>query len=197
MIPSKTSSPKVFPPLGTHMARVIEIIYMGTLPTPFKTKDGSDKKQFKLQIKWELPNATHVFKEGDIAKPFVISKEVSHSMDEKSILRPIVEAIIGTSLTDEEAWKFDTNQILGLSCLINIAMNKKGTYPEVKNVTEAMKGMTCPPMVNTPFIFDINHFNQVDFDRLPQFIREKVMTSPEYKKTMGIVEAPVADKPPF
>ena len=64
---------------------------------------GEMKKSDKVRLTFELSNQGKVFKEGEQAKPFSISREFGLIMGQKSNLRPFVESFIGTSLSDEEA----------------------------------------------------------------------------------------------
>ncbi len=168
---------RILPPQGTHVARVINIIYLGT-----QYNKKYDTTSPALRITWELPNEKAVFKEGEQPKPFVISREVSHSMGKKSSLRPIVEGVIGVALTDAEAYAFDTDELLGKDCMLTVKHIKDGeeTYANVTTVAPLMKGIMCPPPLNDIFVLSFEKWNQDRFDKLPEFIREKIEKSPEY-----------------
>lgn len=173
------SKPRILPPVGTHVARVIGIIYVGTVK-------GSFGDSFKVRITWELPTETHVFKEGEEAKPFVISREVSLSMGQRSSLRPIIEGIFG-GLKDDEAYAFDVDEIIGKECLINITHDETeaGTYANVGTVTKLVKGMTCPPAVNEPKILSYEKWDSEYYETLPGFLKDKISKTPEFKKLKG------------
>jgi len=79
----KPNYTRQLPPIGNHVARLINIVYLGTQHSP---QYGDT---FKLRLTWELPNEKAVFKENEGEKPFVVSKETSLSMGTKSALRPI------------------------------------------------------------------------------------------------------------
>lgn len=180
-----TKTPRTLPPEGTFLARVIRIIYIGTIKTTYK---GEEKEVPKLQITWELPTELHTFKEGDPQKPFVVSQEYSHSMGKKANLRPIVEAIIGTSLMDEEAYAFDHDQLVGMACQVTITHDEKesGTWEKVTAVSPLLKGVQCPPQINDSKILSFDKWDEAYFEKLPKFIREKIMSSKEYKVMKGL-----------
>ena len=68
----KAPSPeRVLAPAGTFPARVYNIVYLGTVKGEYK---GLPTSSFRVRITWELPTKTHVFKEGESAKPFSVSK---------------------------------------------------------------------------------------------------------------------------
>jgi hypothetical protein len=44
-----------------------------------------------------------------------------------------------------------------------------------------MKGMEVPPLMNPQIVFSVTNFDQVAFDSFPDFIKEKIQSSNEYK----------------
>lgn len=171
-------------PAGTHVARIYQIIYLGTTKGEFK---GQPIESFKVRITWELPNELHQFKDDKPEKPFVVSKEYTLSMGKKSNLRPLVEGIIGTSLDDEEAAKFDIDELLGMSCQLSIthAEGQNGKYAKINSASTLMKGVSCPPPVNTPKILSYEKWDNDLFLSLPDFIKEKIEKTPEFRKMNG------------
>lgn len=177
----KSTKPvRVLAPEGQHVARIVSIVYLGTVKSSFGDT-------FKMRMTWELPNETHKFKDGEQERPFVVSKETSLSMGKKSTLRPIVEGMIGTSLTDEEAYDFDLDDLLGKECQVHIVHEEteNGKYANVKSVSPLLKGVNCPPAFNKPSILSYERWSQDAFDALPGFLKDKMMATPEYKKLKG------------
>lgn len=176
---------KVLPPAGTHMARLIGLISIGTVKTTF---EGKEKEGYKIRLTWELPNEKTVFKEGEGEKPFVVSKELGFSMHKKSALRPIVEGIIGTSLTDEEAYEFDIDKLLGMPCILSIIIDEseRGKYVAIKSAAPLMKGTVCPDQITKTQILSFEKWDEKYFESLPSFIKDKIMTSREYKLMKGL-----------
>ena len=70
------------PPAGTHMARCIGMIEIGTVTTTFM---DDEKILQKVSITWELPEELAVFNEEKGEQPFVVSKEYTLSMHEKQL----------------------------------------------------------------------------------------------------------------
>lgn len=177
----KPSYTRLLPPVGNHVARLINIIYLGT--------QHSDQygDTYRMRLTWELPNELAEFKEGDGEKPFVVSKETSLSMGRKSTLRPLVEGMLGCALEDDEAYNFDIDLLLGKECMIYVTIeeNEVGKFAKVNSVTPLPKGMTCPPAFNEAKILSFEKWNQEYFDKLPDFIKNKVMLSKEYKEMKG------------
>ncbi len=166
---------------------------MGTIKGEF---EGKPTESYKVRVTWELPTELHTFKEGEPEKPYVVSKEMSFSMGKKSTLRPMVEGIIGTTLSDEEAYGFNLDSILGLPCLLSITHKegKSGVFVSVNTATPLIKGVQCPPQVNPTKVLSYDSWNQEYFDTLPPFIKEKIESTPEYRKLKGLSdEAVVSD----
>ena len=171
-------------PAGTFPARVYSIIYMGTIKGEYK---GTPTESYKVRISWELPTKTRVFKEGDPAKPFSVSKELTLSMGSKSSLRPLVEGMLGISFTDDDAKSFDVDDLLGKECLISLAHKESpnGKYVAINSTAQLPEGMTCPPPVNKPKILSYDRFDKEYFVTLPRFIQEKMEKTPEFIKMNG------------
>ncbi len=171
-------------PEGTHIARVIGLIYIGTVKTSWK---GEEKEMSKVRITWELPTETFSFKEGELEKPFVVSKEYTFSMGKKSNLRPVVEGILGANLTDDEAYAFDLDEILGKPSLLSLTHidGENGKFVAINSTAKLVKGMECPPQVNETKVLSYEKWNEEYFNSLPSFIKEKIVSSKEYNAMKG------------
>ena len=189
LIAQQPESRSVILPEGTHIARVYGLIHIGTVSTPFTDDNGEPVKLSKIRLTFEFPEEMHVFKEGDEAKPLVLSQEYTLSMGNKSNLRPIVEGIIGTGLSDSEAYNFDHEQLIGKACLVTIKHkeSKKGNvYAVIASTAPLMKGQTCKPPINKPKILTYQAWDQEYFDSLPDFIKDVMKTSTEYQSLHGV-----------
>lgn len=172
-------------PAGTHIARCIRLIHIGTTMGEYM---GQPQEQNKIRLSFELPEEKKVWKEGEEAKPFVTDQEYTLSMGEKANLRKLVEGMIGTTLHDGEANSFDLNQIVGMPCLITIKhkTSKAGNVrAEIAHASPLMKSQVCPPAFNPTVILTYEDWNQAVFDKLPDFLKEKMASSNEYKKKFG------------
>lgn len=175
---------------GNYVATVYRIIYMGTVEGEYR---GQPNSAFKVNISWELNNEMKVWKEGDEPKPAVISKTYTLSMGSKSNLRPIVEGIVG-GMSDAEAYNFDLDNILGKSCLLNVTHGVSETGKEKINLvtSKLIKGMEVPKGFNNQVIFDYGtHWDEEFFASLPQWLREEMSGTVEFKMKTGTYEPPV------
>lgn len=198
--PKSELKPRVLPPQGTHIARVIRFIELGTQKVEWM---GEEKKQYKIWLDFELVDKTHVFKEGEEPKPFVVGSKLTFSMGSKANLRKIVEGIIGVSLLDHEAEAFDIEQLLGKACLVNIKNVTKNdkTYTNIDTTTPLMEGMIAKEAFNPITKLSFTSWNDELFTNLPSFLKDAITTSPEYdrmknpKPVKPAKEIPVVEYP--
>lgn len=168
---------------GSYMARCYSMIHIGT--TEFEYM-GQTKTSNKVRITFELPTETKVFKEGEQAKPLVISAEFALSLHKKSNLRPVLEGWRGKAFTDDEAENFELSKLVGVPAFVNIIHNEKG-YAEIASISKMPKGMECPVQVNESQLLDYETFNEELFEKLPDFLKDKIKSSVEYKTLKGLL----------
>lgn len=179
--PKSESKPRVLPPQGTHIARVIRFIELGTQKVEWK---GEEKEQYKIWLDFELVDKTHVFKEGEEPKPFVVGSKLTFSMGSKANLRKIVEGIIGVGLLDHEAEAFDIEQLLGKACLVNIKNVTKNdkTYTNIETTTPLMEGMTAKEAFNPITKLTFTSWSKEIFESLPNFLKDQITASPQFNR---------------
>lgn len=170
-------------PAGTHVARCYQIIHIGTI---VDTYQGEEKLVNKVRIVFELPLETADFGKGE--QPFSIGRDFTLSMHEKSGLRAFVQGWLGKAMSDAEANKFDIATLLGKECMLNVmhrTANTGRTYADIKGASPLVKGMSCPPLVNSAFLLD---YDSEDFDlrfkMLPEWLQNKVSSSAEFSKRL-------------
>ncbi len=184
--PKSEQTNRVLAPEGTHIARVVRLIQLGTEEFEWQ---GQKKSASKVWFDFELLEETHIFKEGEDPKPFVVGSKYTLSMAPKANLRKIVEGIIGASLNDAEADSFDIEQILGKACLANIKYNKKGdkTFVNIETTAPLMKGMVAKESFSPVVKLTFDNWNETLFTNLPKFLKEAIEKSPEYSKKGQVV----------
>jgi hypothetical protein len=176
-------------PQGNHVARVYQIIHVGTIPSEWQ---GQVRDRDVVRIGFELPLELRKFGEDETEKPMVISSgNLTNTMGEKSKLRPLVEGIIGTRLDKEEAEFFELTDILGMACMINIVHDQKGekTYARIASAAPVPKGVKVPDAINEAWVLDFNdNWSDMQYRALPDFLKDMIATSKEYKALKGIKE---------
>jgi hypothetical protein len=174
-------------PAGTYLARCYSMIQIGTVEEEFA---GVKKWVNKVRITWELPTELKVFNPDKGEQPQAISKEFSLSMHEKSTLRAFLTSWRGKGFTEEEARAFDVTKLLGVPCMISI-IHEPGksdptrTYDKISSISSVMKGVEMPLQINKNFEFTLQDFDQMKFDSLPDFIKQKIQKSKEYQSLMA------------
>lgn len=185
--PNKVAVNRILPEVGTHIARVIGFIYIGTIEDEYL---GVKKKLQKIRLTFELPEELHVWKEGEAPKPIVLSQEYTLSMGTKSNLRPIIEGIIGRPLKEEEEYSFDAESLVNMPCLVSVkrGFTKKGSeFANVASTSPLMKGQVCKDAFNPLRVLNYaEKWDETYFNTLPSFIKDKMVTSDEYKKLKGV-----------
>lgn len=171
-------------PAGNYIARCYQMIQIGTVD---EVVLGTVKSLNKVRIGWELPEELKVFNQDKGEQPCVISKEFTLSMHEKSNLRKTLASWRGKDFTEDEAKSFDITKLLSVPCMLNI-IHKPGktdpskTYEEIGSVSPLPKSVKCPPQISNTMLLEYENFNWELFNALPDFIKQKVQSSAEFKE---------------
>lgn len=174
---SATNKSSETTPSGTFAARCYQIIDLGHQTTSF---EGEVKVVPQVRITWEL---SELMADG---RPFSISREYTATFGPKGNLRKMLEAWRGRPFTSDELNGFSLENVLGAPCLIGVVHkpSKDGTkvYANVNSVMALPKGMTCPDAVNPAVKFDIGTFDEEVFNKLPDWLRSKILMSKEMEE---------------
>jgi len=182
-------------PSGNHVARCYQMIEIGTETIEF---EGKKKSLYRVRIGWELPNEKKVFKPENGEQPFVIAKDYTLSLHEKSNLRHDLKSWRGKDFTDDEAKAFDITKLIGVACMLNVIHTTKGdkTYGNISGVTSVPKGLVCPPAINPPFVLSYDNFDERAFALLPDFLKKRIEVTPEFGKLLSKSQ-PDNEPPPY
>ena len=171
------------PPSGSHVARCIKLIDLGTQPV---TYNNETKYQRKVMITFELSECLMegIYKPEVKGKPFAVSRRYTQSLDPKAALRKDLESWRGRKFTKEDIAKFDPKGMLGKPCMINLV--EQGEYVNIGGISPVPKSMQVPKQINPSTFFSLeeNEFDQDVFGKLPDKTRETIGSSPEFKKLM-------------
>ena len=183
---TNTSTQRELIPAGNYIARCYQMLHIGTVMEEYM---GEKKPMNKVRIGWELPTELKVFSEEKGEQPFVISQEYTLSMGEKANLRKMLASWRGKDFTEEQAKCFDITNLIGVPCMVNIIhkLSKDGskTYQTISSVTPLPKGINCPEQINKTAILQYDDFDDVLFNSLPDFIKDKVKLSAEYNEMIN------------
>src|SRR3990167_5131511 len=163
------------PPVGTHVARCIKVIDIGTQKSEYQ---GQANIRRQCIIGFELPN--ELISEGDYkGKPFVVSKFYTASLNEKANLRKDLENWRGRAFSEQELLGFESKNILGKSCMLSLTLNDKGKV-RVTGVMALPKGMQVPEQVNSAVYFSLDEFDSAVFETLSDGYQKFIKASPEW-----------------
>jgi len=170
-------------PAGTYLARCYSMVHIGTVEDEYQ---GTKRLVNKVRITWELPTEMKVFNPEKGEQPQAISREFTLSMHEKSTLRAFLTSWRGRGFNDEEAKDFDVSRLVGVPCMLSIVHEPSKTDPtrmrdKISGISTVMKGVNMPAQVNPSFIFELDSFDQAKFDSLPDWLKDKVRQSQEYR----------------
>lgn len=165
---------------GNYVARCVKMIHYGTITEDYQ---GTPRTANKVQLSWELPTELKVFKEENGEQPYMLSKEFTLSMHEKSSLRKWLEAWRGKNFSNNESEAFDITNLVGKACMLNVIHTTKNdkTYANISGVSSVPKGLTCPAQINDSVVFSVLEFDAKVFETFPDYIKDKIKSSAEYK----------------
>lgn len=195
IIAKNTGNNADFAPIeaGSYVARCVSMTHIGTMIEKYM---GDDKLMNKVRFDFELPTELKVFNEEKGEQPYMLGRDFSLSLHEKANLRKFLAAWRGKDFTEEEAASFDITKLLGVTGMANVIhqTSKDGkVYAAITSMSAIPKGMVCPPQINPSFEFGYTPFSQEAFDKLPQWLKDKVVQSNEYKELFD--KAPVKSEP--
>jgi len=168
---------------GNYMARCVGMIHIGTVK---ETVMGTEKELNKVRLYFELPTELKLFREENGEQPYILSKEFTLSLSEKANLRKFLDAWRGRSFTDAEIKGFDITVLIGVTCMLNVIHKQSknsppAIYAEIASVARIPKGMECPKQITNTTILSYDDWDEQVFNSLPEFVREKIVKSQEYK----------------
>lgn len=182
------------PDSGTYPARCIQVIDLWTQTIEWQ---GQTKEQRKVRLTFELPTELAIFDPNKGEQPYVVSKNYTLSLSDKSKLREHLESWRGQEFTQQELDGFDIHNILGKECTVSVVHEKSPdgskTYANLSTVSKAMKGVSIPEAINPLVYFTIADFDQAIYDAIPEFLRTKIADSKEYKAMQGVDTAFIED----
>jgi hypothetical protein len=162
---------------GTHAARLIRIIDLGTQESTF---NGQDTTARRVLFAFELVNEP--MSDG---RPFMVSRTDRASLHEKSALRRDLEAWSGRMISREQERSFDIRSLLGKAVQVTVAETETGKR-KVTALAGVVRGMNVPVAQNAELYFalDPDEFNEDTLDQVPEYWRRLIMASPEYALIM-------------
>lgn len=171
-------------PVGTHVARCIKIVDIGTQHGEYK---GEPTRRNQVIVTWELPD--ELISIDNEMKPVIASRFYTNSLGEKANLRHDLESWRGRTFTKEELTRFDLESILGKPCLLTI-VGGEGDKTKVANVSGLPKNVVCPDQVNKSFTFWLDEYTEEKFEALSEGVQKLIKKSEEYPQIVDGHQVP-------
>lgn len=168
-------------PAGCHFAICNMVVDLGVQENSFK---GQAKHQHQVYIRWEVPDERVIYeKDGkEIEGPCSIGSTYTLSLSEKANLRKVLENWRGQPFTSAELRGFDITRIAGTCCQIMVQHKTSGdkTYANITGVMglsreQRERARQARSEVGV-LIYSLDEPDQETFERLPNWIKEKLET---------------------
>lgn len=166
------------PPAGPVASRCCRLVDLGSHESEYQ---GKKKMQRKLLLSWEMAE----LRNDDT--PFQISRRFGLSLNEKSSLRPFLEAWRGRPFTPEELAAFDLRKLMNAPAMLNIGHTERNgkQYANILSISPMPKGMTAPDLSAPPVVFDIDaddiEATHALLDTLSESLQATIQASPEWQ----------------
>ena len=176
---AKKKAKSSVPPLAadTYPAVCVGVIDLGEQHSE-KFKNYQNKVMFLFEIIGETVDV-----DGE-AKPRWLSKEYTLSLSEKSNLAKTITAWTGREITDDENENgFDVSTLLGRKALVVVTCkeNDNGTFNDITVITSPPKMIQIPDAQSEQLMFEVESWNAEVFEKLPEWIQNKIKKSTEYQ----------------
>lgn len=175
---AKKKAKSTVPPLAadTYPAVCVGVVDLGEQHSE-KFKNYQNKVMFLFEIIGETVDV-----DGE-AKPRWLSKEFTLSLSEKSNLAKTIAAWTGRELTEDECENgYDVMQLVGRPAMVVVTVKEteNGSFNDITVIASPPKIMTIPPAESDQFTFEIENWNDEVFEKLPEWIQNKIKKSTEY-----------------
>ena len=178
-------------PAGAYAAVCTSMVDLGLQ----RNTNPAYKPAFQLAITFQIPSERL-----DDGRPYEITQRFTFSMNQKANLRKFIENWFGKAFSsDEAAFSFDFEKLLGRSAFINVVHKSKGdkTYANIATVMQLPAGMPVPNPEGAPFYYDIDKPEHAHlYQRVPEWLR-KLIESRVIENTApaGLADAGADDIP--
>lgn len=130
-------------PEGLHQGVCVDVVDLGTLPTPWGDKP-------KVELRWQTD-----FINARTGRRFELRKRYTASLHEKAKLRQDLECWRGRKFTEVELQSFDLEKLLGVNCQLQVihTLSDEGrTYDSVQTIVPFTNGKMGPKIAAQDYI---------------------------------------------
>ena len=186
--PSVGDFERPLPKAGARPARLVKIIDLGVHKRTFKGEEKEPARQ--LVLEFDLVSDLHVYNEELGPQPIRVSSGYHFPLSvvfgadgvphEKSKLREYIRALDPTNECD-----YNLADMMLRPCILNIELNTKDdkTYVNIESAgpIPEIDGFTVAETQAEPYIFDLDDYTDEEWDKLPDFIKDKIRESESFQ----------------
>lgn len=172
-------------PVGNHIARLYQVVDLGT---QFTTGKFGDKSAHTVRLGFELfgedaAGQPLVIPVNGRPMPLTITRKYTASLHKKAALRRDLAAWRGRDFDDDESTGFDITSMVDEFCLLNVTHSVHGNqvYSNVTGLSPLPAAMRrhCPAPVHPRQIFDLSNPDMDVFGALSESVRSLIANAPE------------------
>lgn len=182
-------------PAGTHIARAVHCISLGTQPA-----QGEFLATFKLMLAFEIPDEIVTNEMSKESRPMIVSKEYSLSLGKKANLRRDLESWRGREFTAEELKGFAVEAVLDKPCMLNVihkTSSTGNTYAVIAGISPLPKRVQCKPRVHDLLKFEVEDGTSCQqWAKIPEFVQAKIKQCEEWVHPAAAESAPTGNPDP-
>lgn len=170
------------PPLpgGTYLGICVYSIALGEQLCEFKDKG----KSYNNQVMLGFEICGHTVEIDGKQEPRTLGRTFNIAKSKNAGLRKFLGAWEARELSDDEFLDADTNDYVGRPAFLTVVLNETGEYSNIDAIAPLPAGLPIdvPQPVSSLIRFDMEPWDQKQFESLPEWAQEKVKKSTEYQK---------------
>ena len=170
---AKPKIPAVAP--GVYMAVCVGVVDLGEQYSElFKSYSN------KVKFVWALP--TETIEIDGKQEERQLSREFSVATKNTSKLRTFLSSWNSKTYSDDEFLELDMFEQVGKACMLNVILNETGEYSNVDSIMPIPNGIPAPTSKTAFFTWDMDHWDDSVFEKLPAWTQEQIKKSTQYQK---------------
>lgn len=166
------------PPMeaGSYLGVCIGVVGLGEQETRW---NGKTRYAEKIKFVFEIPEET-IQQDGE-ERPRQLSTELSMAKKESSKIRQFLSGWLGRVLSDDEYMNMEFFELIGRNAILNVVRSEDNQYANIASASPLLKGQKPVQTVSKTLKFDANDWNDEEFEALPEYLKERIKKSTQYK----------------